>query len=124
MTTFGNEESNKKKTHITSYFFTVAEMESILNNPENALELLDMTAGILLLLDEKGVCIDIKSPAKQVWFLQEDILKGKNLLMYMPPSTLREFYPNFKNVLTKNIVSSQNYEMLLRGQTYYFNCTM
>ena len=93
-------------------------MESILNNPDNALELLDMTAGILFLLDEKGVCIDIKSPSKRVWFLQEDILKGKNLLMYMPPSTLREFYPNFKKVLTKHIVSSQNYEMLLRGQTY------
>lgn len=99
-------------------------MESILNNPNNARELLDMTAGILFLLDEKGVCIDIKSPTKQVWFLQEDILRGKNLLMYMPPSTLREFYPNFKKVLSKNIVSSQNYEMLLRGQTYYFNCTM
>lgn len=99
-------------------------MESILNNPDNARELLDMTAGILFLLDEKGVCIDIKSPTKQVWFLQEDILRGKNLLMYMPPSTLREFYPNFKKVLSKNIVSSQNYEMLLRGQTYYFNCTM
>lgn len=99
-------------------------MESILNNPDNARELLDMTAGILFLLDEKGVCIDIKSPTKQVWFLQEDILRGKNLLMYMPPSTLREFYPNFKKVLSKSIVSSQNYEMLLRGQTYYFNCTM
>ena len=99
-------------------------MESILNNPDNARELLDMTAGTLFLLDEKGVCIDIKSPTKQVWFLQEDILRGKNLLMYMPPSTLREFYPNFKKVLSKNIVSSQNYEMLLRGQTYYFNCTM
>ena len=99
-------------------------MESILNNPDNAREFLDMTAGILFLLDEKGVCIDIKSPTKQVWFLQEDILRGKNLLMYMPPSTLREFYPNFKKVLSKNIVSSQNYEMLLRGQTYYFNCTM
>ena len=99
-------------------------MESILNNPDNALELLDMTAGILFLLDEKGVCIDVKSQSKRAWFLQEDILKGKNLLMYMPPSTLREFYPNFKKVLAKNIVSSQNYEMLLRGQTYYFTCTM
>ena len=99
-------------------------MESILNNPDNALELLDMTAGILLLLDEKGLCIDVKSPSKRVWFLQEDILKGKNLLMYMPPSTLREFYPNFKKVLAEHIVSSQNYEMLMRGQTYYFNCTM
>ena len=99
-------------------------MESILNNPNNARELLDMTAGILFLLDEKGVCIDIKSPTQQVWFLQADILKGKNLLMFMPPSTLREFYPNFKKVLTQHIVSSQNYEMLLRGQTYYFTCTM
>ena len=99
-------------------------MESILNNPDNALELLDMTAGILFLLDEKGLCIDVKSPGKRVWFLQEDILKGKNLLMYMPPSTLREFYPNFKKVLAEHIVSSQNYEMLMRGQTYYFNCTM
>ena len=99
-------------------------MESILNNPDNALELLDMTAGILFLLDEKGLCIDVKSPSKRVWFLQEDILKGKNLLMYMPPSTLREFYPNFKKVLAEHIVSSQNYEMLMRGQTYYFNCTM
>ncbi|MBR5193843.1 MAG: PAS domain-containing sensor histidine kinase [Bacteroidaceae bacterium] len=99
-------------------------MESILNNPDNALELLDMTAGILFLLDEKGVCIDVKSQSKRAWFLQEDILKGKNLLMYMPPSTLREFYPNFKKVLTQHIVSSQNYEMLLRGQTYYFTCTM
>lgn len=99
-------------------------MESILNNPDNARELLDMTAGILFLLDEKGVCIDIKSPTNRVWFLQEDILKGKNLLMFMPPSTVREFYPNFKKVLTNHIVSSQNYEMLLRGQTYYFTCTM
>lgn len=99
-------------------------MESILNNPNNARELLDMTAGILFLLDEKGVCIDIKSPTQQVWFLQADILKDKNLLMFMPPSTLREFYPNFKKVLTQHIVSSQNYEMLLRGQTYYFTCTM
>ena len=99
-------------------------MESILNNPNNARELLDMTAGILFLLDEKGVCIDIKSPTQQVWFLQADILKRKNLLMFMPPSTLREFYPNFKKVLSQHVVSSQNYEMLLRGQTYYFTCTM
>ena len=99
-------------------------MESILNNPENAQELLGMTAGTLFLLDEKGVCIDIKSPTQNVCFLQADILKGKNLLMFMPPSTLREFYPNFKKVLTEHTISSQNYEMLLRGHTYYFTCTM
>lgn len=99
-------------------------MESILNNPDNALELLDMTAGILLLLDKEGVCIDVKSPKGRVWFLQEGIMKGKNLFEFIPPSTFREFYPNFRKVLAENTISSQNYEMMLQGQTYYFNCTM
>lgn len=100
------------------------ERKSILNNPENSQELLDMIAGILFLLDKDGTCIDIMSPKSQVWFLQEDLLIGRNLLHLLPPSTFREFYPNFQEVLTKGIISSQNYEMMLTNQTYYFNCTM
>lgn len=99
-------------------------MESILNNPDNALELLDMTAGILFLLDKEGVCVDVKVPKNRVWFLQEGVLKGKNLFSFMPPSTLREFLPNFRNVLANDVISSQNYEIMLNGQTYYFTCTM
>ena len=43
------------------------EMKSILNNPENAHELLDMTAGILMLLDKNGVCIDVMSPKNHIF---------------------------------------------------------
>lgn len=100
------------------------EMKSILNNPENAHELLDMTAGILMLLDKNGVCIDVMSPKNHIWFLQDNILKGKNLFQLLPPSTFKEFYPNFCEVLTKGVVSSQNYEMMLIDQTYYFYCVM
>ena len=99
-------------------------MESILNNPKNTQHLLDMTAGTLLLLDKNAVCIDIMSPNDSSWFLQEDTLKGKNLFKLIPPSTYKEIAPNFKEVLEKGIISSQNYEMMLRGQTYYFNFTM
>jgi signal transduction histidine kinase len=106
------------------HVFTVSKMESILNNPKNTQHLLDMTAGTLLLLDKNAVCIDIMSPNDTAWFLQEDTLKGKNLFKLIPPSTYKEIAPNFKEVLEKGIISSQNYEMMLRGQTYYFNFTM
>lgn len=106
------------------HVFTVSKMESILNNPKNTQHLLDMTAGTLLLLDKNAVCIDIMSPNDSAWFLQEDTLKGKNLFKLVPPSTYKEIAPNFKEVLEKGIISSQNYEMMLRGQTYYFNFTM
>lgn len=100
------------------------ERKSILNDPKNSQELLDMTAGILFLLDREGTCIDIMSSKNNVWFLQENVLKGRNLLHLLPPSTFKEFYPNFQEVLANGIISSQNYEMMLRNQTYYFNCTM
>ena len=106
------------------HVFTVSKMESILNNPKNTQHLLDMTAGTLLLLDKNAVCIDIMSPNDSAWFLQEDTLKGENLFKLIPPSTYKEIAPNFKEVLEKGIISSQNYEMMLRGQTYYFNFTM
>jgi signal transduction histidine kinase len=99
-------------------------MRNILNNPQNALELLDMTAGILLLLDNDGICVEIKSPSNRAWLLQEEILKDKKIFQFISPSSLCEFYLNFRNVLSNNATSSQNYAMVLQGQTCYFTCTM
>ena len=99
-------------------------MRNILNNPQNALELLDMTAGILLLLDSDGICVEVKSPTNRAWLLQEDILKDKKIFQFISPSSLCEFYLNFRNVLSNNATSSQNYAMVLQGQTCYFTCTM
>ena len=99
-------------------------MGNILNNPENALELLDITAGILILLDNDGVCVEVKSPMNRAWLLQNEILKGEKLFQFISPSSLCEFYLNFRNVLVNNTISTQNYGMVLRGQTCYFTCTM
>ena len=99
-------------------------MGNIFNNPQNALELLDITAGILILLDGDGVCIEVKSPMNRAWLLQEDILMGKKIFQFISPSSLCEFYLNFRNVLANHTISTQSYGMILRGQTCYFTCTM
>ena len=99
-------------------------MGNILNNPQNALELLDMTAGIFLLLDNDGVCREVKLPKTYAWFMQEDQLKGKKLHQFILPSSSIEFQTNFQNVLNNNIISSEDYGVVLMGQTFYFTITM
>lgn len=99
-------------------------MGNILNNPQNALELLDMTAGIFLLLDQEGICREVKLPKSYAWFIQEDHLKGKRLHQFILPSSSIEFQTNFQNVLNNNIISSEDYGIVLMGQTYYFTLTM
>jgi len=99
-------------------------MGIFLNDPQNAMELLDMTAGILILLDKDGVCVEVKSPMSRAWLLQEKILMGKKLFQFVSPSSLCEFYLNFRNVLINNTISSQVYGMVLKGQTCFFTCTM
>lgn len=99
-------------------------MGNILNNPQNALELLDMTAGIFLLLDQEGICREVKLPKSYAWFIQEDHLKGKRLHQFILPSSSSEFQTNFQNVLNNNIISSEDYGIVLMGQTYYFTLTL
>lgn len=98
--------------------------ENILSNPNNAQELLSMTAGVLILLDKEGICVDIMLPKNTLWYLQKDILIGKKLFQFFPPSTFKEFYPNFKEVVNNGIISTQNYELRLGETTLYFTCTM
>ena len=88
------------------------------------MELLDITAGIFLLLDNDGVCREVKLPKTYAWFMQEDQLKGKKLHQFILPSSSIEFQTNFQNVLNNNIISSEDYGVVLMGQTFYFTITM
>ena len=99
-------------------------MGNFFNNPQNALELLNMTAGILILIDNDGVCVEIKSPTNRAWLLRKDILIGKRIFQFISPSSQSEFYLNFRNTLINHTISTQNYGMVLQGQVCYFNCTM
>lgn len=52
-------------------------MNRILHDANNAQRILKLTADTMLLVDRHGVCVDIE-PHCDLWFLQEDILLGKN----------------------------------------------
>ena len=83
-----------------------------------------MTAGILILLDKDGVCVEVKSPTNRAWLLQEEILKDKKIFQFISPASKCEFYLNFRNVLLNNTTSCENYGMVLQGQTSFLTCTM
>ena len=53
-------------------------MNRILHDANNAQRILKLTADTMLLVDRHGVCVDIE-PHCDLWFLQEDILLGKNI---------------------------------------------
>lgn len=99
-------------------------MQNILSDKKHSYDLLMKTAGTLLLLDEQGVCVDLLIKDNGLWFMKEEILRGKNILNLFPYDTYRLFYPHFREVLTKKIISSENYELVLDDSRYYFHCTM
>ena len=99
-------------------------MKSILKDTNNSEKLLNMVSDTLILMDQDGVCVDIAIHNVDLWFIKEKRLLGKNLLALLPPSTYREFYPEFKKVLLRKTKSIRNYELTLRGRNYFFKCIM
>lgn len=61
-------------------------MNRILHDANNAQRILKLTADTMLLVDRHGVCVDIE-PHCDLWFLQEDILLGKNIFELLPEYT-------------------------------------
>ena len=99
-------------------------MENILKNSQNALELLEITAGILVLLDNEGVCLEVKCPSNRAWILHEDSLKGKKIFQFLSPTSQCEFYLNFRKALINSLESACIYELNFGRQSSSFNCTM
>ena len=65
-------------------------MNRILHDANNAQRILKLTADTMLLVDRHGVCVDIE-PHCDLWFLQEDILLGKNIFELLPEYTRPPF---------------------------------
>ena len=99
-------------------------MENILKNSQNALELLEITAGILVLLDHEGVCLEVKCPSNLAWSLQEESLKGKKIFQFLSHTSQCEFYLNYRKALVNNLESTCIYELNFGRQASSFNCTM
>ncbi|WP_321332116.1 ATP-binding protein [uncultured Bacteroides sp.] len=98
-------------------------MKRILHEPAYSDRILQLTADTMLLVDAEGICRDITTHS-DLWFLQEDILIGKNLFEIMPEHTYEKIYPEFMRVLNEKEVISKNYKLPLKSETLYFKCIM
>ena len=98
-------------------------MNRILHDANNAQRILKLTADTMLLVDRHGVCVDIE-PHCDLWFLQEDILLGKNIFELLPEYTRERVMPIFQIVLEEQRSISKNFKLVLKGETFYFKCLM
>lgn len=98
-------------------------MDRILHDARNAERILQMTADTLLLVAPDGVCVDISAHSSQ-WFLQEEILLGKNLFELLPEHTSQKVLPAFQEVVNEKKRINRNFRLDLSDGTYYFKCIM
>lgn len=98
-------------------------MSRILHNANNAQRILKLTADTMLLVDRHSVCIDIE-PHCDLWFLQENILLGKNIIELLPEYTRERVIPIFQTVLKEQRSISKNFKLMLKDDTFYFKCLM
>lgn len=98
-------------------------MNRTLHNAANAQRILKLTADTMLLIDRKGICIDIDTH-NELWFLQEEKLLDKNIFELLPEYTRERIYPVFQTVLMEQQSVSKNFKLKLGNDTYYFKCIM
>lgn len=97
-------------------------MNRILHDANNAQRILKLTADTMLLVDRHGVCVDIE-PHCDLWFLQEDILLGKNIFELLPEYTRERVMPIFQIVLEEQRSISKNFKLVLKGETFTSNAS-
>lgn len=98
-------------------------MDRTLHNANNAQRILELTADTMLLIDRNGICVDIDSHC-DLWFLQEEVLLGKNVFELLPERTRDKVMPVFETVIGEQRSVSKNFKLELKDETFYFKCLM
>ena len=98
-------------------------MDRTLHNANNAQRILELTADTMLLIDKNGFCVDIDSHC-DLWFLQEEVLLGKNIFELLPERTRDKVMPVFETVIGEQRNISKNFKLELKDETFYFKCLM
>lgn len=98
-------------------------MTRTLHDTNNAQRILKLTADTMLLVDKNGICMDI-DPHCDLWFLQEEVLLGKNIIELLPQQTRERVLPVFRSVLEEQKSVSKNFKLVLKDEVYYFKCIM
>ncbi len=98
-------------------------MDRTLHNANNAQRILELTADTMLLIDRNGICVDIDSHC-DLWFLQEEVLLGRNIFELLPERTRDKVMPVFETVIGEQRNISKNFKLVLKDETFYFKCLM
>ena len=98
-------------------------MDRTLHNANNAQRILELTADTMLLIDRNGICVDIDSHC-DLWFLQEEVLLGKNVFELLLERTRDKVMPVFETVIGEQRSVSKNFKLELKDETFYFKCLM
>ena len=98
-------------------------MDRTLHNANNAQRILELTADTMLLIDRNGICVDIDSHCA-LWFLQEEVLLGKDIFELLPERTRDKVMPVFETVIGEHRSVSKNFKLELKNETFYFKCLM
>ena len=98
-------------------------MDRTLHNANNAQRILELTADTMLLIDRNGICVDIDSHC-DLWFLQEEVLLGKDIIELLPERTRDKVMPVFETVIGEHRSVSKNFKLELKNETFYFKCLM
>lgn len=96
------------------------DMNRTLHDTNNAQRILKLTADTMLLVDKNGVCIDI-DPHCDLWFLQDEILLGKNIFELLPEYTRERVVPVFQSVLEGKKSVSKNFKLVRKGKLFLFD---
>lgn len=92
----------------------------LLNNPQNAHKILQLTSDTMFLLDRNGVCVDLEIHTDR-WFMQDaSYFLDKNVFTLIPEATATALIANFETVLKTGDRSEANYEVHVAGKSYYF----
>jgi len=98
-------------------------MERILHDISYLKQIMDLTSETLMLISAEGVCLDICSHT-DLWFLQEDVILGKNILSLLPSHTYHKLIVDFQDVLINNKTINNSFRLPLNDTTYYGECRL
>lgn len=120
-----SETGGEVKTNcgIFCYLIKKSYMDRTLHNANNAQRILELTADTMLLIDRNGICVDIDSHC-DLWFLQEEVLLGKDIFELLPERTRDKVMPVFETVIGEHRSVSKNFKLELKNETFYFKCLM
>lgn len=82
---------------------------------------MEATSETLLLLSNEGICLDVCAHT-DLWFLQPDVILGKNVLALLPSHTYHKLIVDFQRVLINKISVTHCFRLPLKDETYFGEC--